>query len=102
MSAADRYKGHIFLWVDTARIFAHWPDTPEGLVEAKQTMIEQWHAVRRAIPAYTPEPTIDGLQQQFFIRRARESGADEVVCTLQEALAGVDLRTVYPDLLTAE
>ncbi len=71
------------------RIFAWWEDTAEGLVQAKQTLIEQWNAARAAVPAYTPDAAIDGLKSQFYIRRARKDAADEVVCTLEEAVTGV-------------
>ena len=84
----DRYAGKLFLWVDTLRIFAHWPDDAAGLVDAKACMLSQWRqATFPDVRLPDIQRAVEEVKSQFYIRRINSagSGSDEVVCTLQQA-----------------
>ncbi len=75
---------YIALWVDGCRIFAPFPDTPQGLSEARTLLLDQWNAIR--VPLHCPVSAIQALEAQFFIRRIVPGQPDECLCTLQQAI----------------
>ena len=91
MSVSDKpdiHAGKLFLWVDTFCIFAHWPDDPAGLVDAKACMLSQWRqATLPDVRLPDIQRAFEVVRSQFYIRRTNRagSGPDEVVCTLQQA-----------------